>query len=95
MIHSQLGFADGVSIVMKQVEDVMVNLMKIPKSNIFYLVGKARTPSPYIRQKEILSIEFIKLNKISAVATALKLVRLIWPKCSFSGLWSMLIIFVL
>ena len=31
IIHSQVGFVDGVSIVMKQVESVMVNDMGIPK----------------------------------------------------------------
>ena len=54
IIHSQVGFADGVSIVMKQVEDVMVKNMGIPKSNIFYFVGKAKQSSPYIRQKNII-----------------------------------------
>jgi len=54
ILHSQTGFADGVSIVMSQVESVMVNTMEIPKSNIYYLTGKAKTPSPYMRQKKIL-----------------------------------------
>ncbi len=54
IIHSQVGFADGVSIVMKQVESVMVNNLLIPKSNIYYLTGKAKTSSPYIRQKNII-----------------------------------------
>ena len=54
VIHSQVGYADGVSIVMKQVEDVMIEDLKIPKSNIFYLVGKAKNSSPYIRQKKII-----------------------------------------
>ncbi len=54
VIHSQAGFADGVSIVMKQVEEVMINYMGIPKSNIFYLAGKSKTSSPQIRQRNIL-----------------------------------------
>ena len=54
ILHSQVGFADGVSIVMKQVEDVMIKDVGIPKSNIFYLVGKAKHPSPLIRQKKII-----------------------------------------
>lgn len=54
IIHSQYGFADGVSIVMSQVESVMIDNMEIPKSNIYYLVGKAKSPSPFIRQKNIL-----------------------------------------
>ncbi len=54
IIHSQVGFTDGVSIVMKQVESVMVNQIGIPKSNIYYLVGKSKTASPYIRQTKFL-----------------------------------------
>jgi len=54
VIHSQVGYADGVSIVMNQVESVMAENMQIPKSNVFYLVGKAKSSSPYIRQKNIL-----------------------------------------
>ncbi len=54
VIHSQVGFADGVSIVMRQVESVMIQDMGVPKSNIYYLVGKAKKASPYIRQKNIL-----------------------------------------
>lgn len=54
IIHSQSGFADGVSIVMKQVENVMVSDVEIPRSNIFYLVGKAKKASPYIRQCNII-----------------------------------------
>jgi len=54
VIHSQVGFSDGVSIVMKQVESVMVKNMEVSKSNIYYLVGRAKNPSPYIRQKRVL-----------------------------------------
>jgi len=54
VLHSQIGFADGVSIVMNQVESVMVNNMGIPKSNIYYLVGKSKGKSPQIRQRKIL-----------------------------------------
>jgi len=63
MLHSQVGFADGVSIVMKQVEDVMTEYMNIPKSNIYYLVGKAKSPSPYIRQCKFLWHKY-KINKL-------------------------------
>ncbi|MBT4191810.1 MAG: glycosyltransferase [Candidatus Diapherotrites archaeon] len=41
MLHARFGLPDGVSIVMKQIESVMINDMKIPKENIFYLVGKS------------------------------------------------------
>ncbi len=54
IIHSQVGFSDGVSIVMNQVESVMINNLGIPKSNIYYLVGKSKGKSPQIRQRNIL-----------------------------------------
>jgi mannosylglucosylglycerate synthase len=52
MIHSQVGFPDGVSIVMQQIESVMTKNLGIPKSNIYYLVGKSKNPSPYIKQNK-------------------------------------------
>lgn len=42
VMHSQFGYSDGVSIVMKQIEGVMTTNMKIPKKNIFYLVGRLK-----------------------------------------------------
>ncbi|MGM5483508.1 MAG: hypothetical protein ACQER9_01170 [Nanobdellota archaeon] len=54
MIHSQFGYPDGVSIVMKQVEHVMVNDLEIPKKNIFYLVGKSKVKNPYVIRRDIL-----------------------------------------
>lgn len=54
VIHGQFGFADGVSIVMKQIEEVMTGTMDIPASNIYYLVGQSKNSSPYIRQNKIL-----------------------------------------
>ncbi|MBD3252646.1 hypothetical protein GF386_02865 [Candidatus Pacearchaeota archaeon] len=53
IVHSQVGFSDGVSIVMSQIEKIMINNLGISKSNIYYLVGKAKTPGPYIRQKRV------------------------------------------
>ena len=41
MIHSRFGMPDGVSIVMKQIESVMISELEIPKENISYLVGKS------------------------------------------------------
>lgn len=41
VIHSQQGRSDGVSIVMDQVEDVMIRELGIPKERIFYLTGKS------------------------------------------------------
>lgn len=43
IIHAQFGYADGVSIVMKQIDSVMIETMKIPKNNIYYLVGRSKT----------------------------------------------------
>jgi mannosylglucosylglycerate synthase len=54
IIHSQIGFDDGVSIVIEQVEDVMKKYLKIPKSHIFYLTGKSKISSKYIKQSKIL-----------------------------------------
>ncbi len=54
ILHSQFGFSDGVSIVMSQVEHVMTKYLKVPKKNIFYLVGKSKYKSPQISEKEIL-----------------------------------------
>ena len=54
IIHSQMSFSDGVSIVMNQIESVMINNLGIPKSNIHYLVGKAKNPDSYIKQENIL-----------------------------------------
>ena len=54
IIHSQMSFSDGVSIVMNQIESVMINNLGIPKSNIHYLVGKAKNPASYIKQENIL-----------------------------------------
>jgi len=54
MLHSQFGYSDGVSIVMKQIEQVMIKNMGIPRENIFYLVGKSKRKSPQIEEKPIL-----------------------------------------
>ena len=54
MLHSQFGYSDGVSIVMKQIEQVMIKNMNIPEKNIFYLVGRAKKKSPQIEEQNIL-----------------------------------------
>ena len=54
VIHSQLGFSDGVSIVMGQIDSVMSNDLKIPKSNILYLVGKSSVKSGRVTEEEVL-----------------------------------------
>jgi mannosylglucosylglycerate synthase len=52
IIHSQVGFSDGVSVVINQIESVMANNLEIPKSNIYYLVGKSKKSSPYITRNK-------------------------------------------
>jgi hypothetical protein len=54
MIHSLFGDVEGVSIVMKQIEGVLNKNLKVPKKNIFYLIGKSKIKSPRIIEKEIL-----------------------------------------
>ncbi len=53
IIHSQVGFADGVSIVIDQIEETLHKRRKIPKSNFYYLVGKAkqRSHNTYTNQR--------------------------------------------
>ncbi|MCK4997358.1 hypothetical protein KAS08_03560 [Candidatus Pacearchaeota archaeon] len=54
VVHSQVGFSDGVSIVMEQVENVMRENLKVPKENIFYLVGKTSKKELRITEDEVL-----------------------------------------
>ena len=54
IIHSQIGFHDGVSIVIKQLEKVMVEELGINKGNIYYLVGKAKSRGRNIHQRKVL-----------------------------------------
>jgi mannosylglucosylglycerate synthase len=54
VIHSLYGFSDGVSIVMSQIEGIMIKELGIPASNISYLVGKSKNKSPRISQRKIL-----------------------------------------
>ncbi|MBT4870508.1 MAG: hypothetical protein HON47_02960 [Candidatus Diapherotrites archaeon] len=54
MIHSRFGMPDGVSIVMKQIEQVMVKELEIPKDNIYYLVGKSGKKDKNIVEKKAL-----------------------------------------
>jgi mannosylglucosylglycerate synthase len=53
IIHSLFGFSDGVSIVMDQIEGIMIKELGIPASNIVYLVGKSKNKSPRITQRKI------------------------------------------
>lgn len=54
VIHSQVGFSDGVSIVMKQVERVLTENLDISKEDIVYFVGKSNVKNKRITENEIL-----------------------------------------
>jgi len=53
ILHSRFGYPDGVSIVMKQIEGVLNKSLKVPKKNIFYLVGRSKEKSSRIIEKEV------------------------------------------
>jgi len=61
MIHSRFGMPDGVSIVMKQIEQVMISELEIPKENIFYLVGKSGKKDKNIFEYPVL-LDSTRLN---------------------------------
>jgi len=61
MIHSRFGMPDGVSIVMKQIEQVMISELEIPKENIFYLVGKSGKKDKNIFEHPVL-LDSTRLN---------------------------------
>ncbi|MFH1522117.1 MAG: hypothetical protein ABIF18_04125 [archaeon] len=54
VIHSQIGFSDGVSIVMEQMESVLTENLNISKNNILYLVGKSNVESKRVTEAEVL-----------------------------------------
>lgn len=54
MIHSLFGDAEGVSIVMKQIEGVLNRQLKVPLKNIHYLIGKSKAKSSRITESELL-----------------------------------------
>jgi mannosylglucosylglycerate synthase len=54
IIHSQFGFTDGVSIVMKQIETIMTKEMDIPRDHIYYLVGQAKSSYINLTRNKIL-----------------------------------------
>lgn len=63
LLHSQLTTIDGVSIVMRQIEEVMMKQMQIPKDHIYYLVGKSKIHNSQIKRNQVLSIDN-KINKL-------------------------------
>ncbi|MFT4311891.1 MAG: hypothetical protein ACMXYF_01545 [Candidatus Woesearchaeota archaeon] len=54
VIHSQHGLADGVSIVMGQIEDVMQKYMKVDPKNIHYLTGKSGKKTRQVHENELI-----------------------------------------
>ncbi len=54
IMHSQIGYADGVSIVIKQMEQVMRENMGVSKKQIYCLVGKAKKNHFQTKQEKIL-----------------------------------------
>lgn len=63
IIHTQFGMSDGVSIVMKQIEEIMTKEMKVPEKNIFYLVGKTPKKSKNITKHNLI-YGFNRYNKL-------------------------------
>ena len=55
MIHCRFGDAEGVAIVMQQVEDVLKKHLKVPRKNIRYLVGTSKKKSWRITENEMIS----------------------------------------
>jgi hypothetical protein len=54
IVHARYGYPDGVSIVMGQIEGVMTKNLKVPKKNIYYLVGRSKIKNSRIKEHEIL-----------------------------------------
>lgn len=54
MFHTLFGDTEGVSIVMNQIESVLKNHLKVPKRNIYYLIGKSKIKNSRITENEIL-----------------------------------------
>jgi len=54
VVHSQMGFDDGVSIVMNQIEDALFKRKSVPRENFYYLVGKANIADKRITVNNLL-----------------------------------------
>ena len=63
VVHSQIGFSDGVSIVMEQIESVLNESLKVHRENILYLVGKAKIKFSRVTEDEILWDRY-KINRM-------------------------------
>lgn len=54
MMHALFGDNEGVSIVMKQIENSLNKYLNVPKKNIFYLIGKSKINSPRITENKFI-----------------------------------------
>lgn len=63
ILHSHVGFEDGVSIVMRQLEEVIIEELGANKNNISYLVGKAKKHKANITTNKLFDFDQ-KINKI-------------------------------
>jgi mannosylglucosylglycerate synthase len=54
VLHSLFGYPDGVSIVMKQIEGVLIKDLGVSKKNIHYLVGKNKGKNKQVNDNIIL-----------------------------------------
>jgi len=54
VVHSQMGFDDGVSIVIRQIEDALVDGRNVPRDNFYYLVGKSKSKGKRIKANKTL-----------------------------------------
>ncbi len=63
ILHGHVGFEDGVSIVMRQLEEVITKELGAHKENIFYLVGKAKKPKENITTNHLFDFDEA-INKI-------------------------------
>lgn len=57
ILHSHVGFEDGVSIVMRQLEEVITKELGADKKNIFYLVGKSKKQQENITVNELFDFD--------------------------------------
>jgi predicted metal-binding transcription factor (methanogenesis marker protein 9) len=57
MIHCRFGDAEGVSIVMQQIENSLKDYLKVSRKNIRYLIGNSNSKSRRVTEKNVISRE--------------------------------------
>jgi hypothetical protein len=55
VLHATYGLPDGVSIVMKQIDQVLQEDMNVDATQIYYLIGRSKNKGKNITQRELLS----------------------------------------